>query len=140
MERNLLWRFDLQQLGIGNRQNGAGLIGSFCLAQRNRHGCYGGPTLWSRMGCRMMETTGAVLAGAIATASAVATLFFLRFWRQTGDSFFLLFAMAFAIDAATRLTLGIWKFSEETEPLIYLGRLIMFSLIIVAIVRKNRPS
>jgi hypothetical protein len=30
--------------------------------------------------------------------------------------------------------------SEETQPLIYLARLVTFCLIIVAIIRKNRPG
>jgi uncharacterized membrane protein HdeD (DUF308 family) len=77
--------------------------------------------------------------GAIAMASCLAALFFLRFWRQTRDSFFLFFAGAFALDAATRVILGVSHLSEETQPLIYLARLITFCLIIVAIIRKNRP-
>ncbi|HEY1386062.1 MAG TPA: DUF5985 family protein [Dongiaceae bacterium] len=88
----------------------------------------------------MMETVGSVLMGAVAMASCVATLFFLRFWRQTRDEFFLLFAAAFGLDAATRIVLGVARLSEETEPLIYLARLVTFGLIIAAIVRKNRPS
>lgn len=88
----------------------------------------------------MMSALNPVLAGAIAMASCVATLFFLRFWRQTRDSFFLLFAAAFALDAATRVVLGLGRLSEETEPLIYLARLVTFGLIIIAIVRKNRPA
>ena len=39
----------------------------------------------------MMEHLTSVLMGAVAMASFVATLFFFRFWRQTRDSFFLLF-------------------------------------------------
>ncbi|HEU4825473.1 MAG TPA: DUF5985 family protein [Dongiaceae bacterium] len=88
----------------------------------------------------MMGTLLYVLTGAVAMASCVATLFFLRFWRQTRDSFFLLFAAAFGLDAVTRLVLGIGRLSEETEPLIYLARLVTFGLIIVAIIRKNRPN
>jgi hypothetical protein len=88
----------------------------------------------------MMDTVNLVLIGAVAMASATAALFFLRFWRQTRDSFFLFFAGAFGLDALTRLILGMGKLSEETEPLIYLARLVTFCLIIVAIVRKNRPG
>lgn len=87
-----------------------------------------------------METIGNLMLGAVIMASSVATLFFLRFWSQTRDSFFLFFAVAFAIDAATRVMLGIWDFPEETEPLVYSARLVMFSLIIIAIIRKNRPQ
>lgn len=87
----------------------------------------------------MMAGLSSVLMGAVAMASCVATLFFLRFWRQTRDGFFLLFAAAFGLDALTRVVLGVGRLSEETEPLIYLARLVTFGLIILAIIRKNRP-
>ena len=87
-----------------------------------------------------MDQISAVLQGAVGMASGVAALFFLRFWRQTKDSFFLFFAAAFAIDALARFVLGIAKLPEETQPLVYGARLITFGLIIVAIIRKNRPS
>ena len=87
-----------------------------------------------------MTTLAPVLMGAVAMASCVAALFFLRFWRQTRDTFFLLFAAAFALDAVTRLVLGMAQLSEETEPLIYTARLVTFGLIIVAIVRKNQSG
>lgn len=88
----------------------------------------------------MMDDIGSLLAGAVAMASCVAALFFLRFWRQTRDGFFLYFAAAFALDAVTRFVLSAADLSEETEPLVYLARLVTFCLIIVAIVRKNRPG
>jgi uncharacterized membrane protein HdeD (DUF308 family) len=87
-----------------------------------------------------MSNTYSVLMGAVAMASFVAALFFLRFWRQTRDVFFLLFAVAFGLDAASRIALAVSQVSEETEPLFYLARLFMFGLILVAIVQKNRPS
>jgi uncharacterized membrane protein HdeD (DUF308 family) len=88
----------------------------------------------------MMDQVGAVLQGAVGMASGIAALFFLRFWRQTRDSFFLFFAAAFAIDALARFVLGFAELSEETQPLVYGARLITFGLIIIAIIRKNRPS
>jgi uncharacterized membrane protein HdeD (DUF308 family) len=88
----------------------------------------------------MMDQVSSVLMGAIAMASCLAALFFLRFWRQTRDSFFLLFAGAFGLDSVTRIILGVSDLSEETQPLIYLARLVTFCLIIVAIIRKNRPG
>jgi uncharacterized membrane protein HdeD (DUF308 family) len=81
-----------------------------------------------------------VLMGAVAMASLVATIFFLRFWRQTRDSFFLLFAIAFGLDAVTRFFLGLAHLSDESEPLFYLARLVTFVLIIAAIIQKNRPT
>lgn len=80
----------------------------------------------------------ATLLGAVMMASAVAALFFLKFWRQTRDRFFLLFAAAFALDAAARLMLALLPYSSEQEPLFYVPRLVTFGLIILAIVQKNR--
>jgi hypothetical protein len=88
----------------------------------------------------MSANLGSVLMGAVAMASFVAMLFFLRFWRQTRDQFFLLFAVAFGLDAATRFVLGMSQLSDESEPFYYLARLITFGLIIVAIIQKNRPD
>jgi hypothetical protein len=78
-----------------------------------------------------------VILGAISMASLVAAMFFLRFWRDTHDRFFLLFAVAFALDAVTRLTLGLIDVSAEHEPFFYLARLVTFALILIAIIDKN---
>jgi hypothetical protein len=88
----------------------------------------------------MNDAVSSMLMGAVAMASFVATLFFLRFWRQTRDSFFLLFAIAFGLDAATRFALGLTQPLDETEPLFYVARLVTFALIIAAIIHKNRPG
>ena len=42
------------------------------------------------------------LQGAIAMCFAIAGLFFLRFWRDTRDRLFLLFALSFWLQAMTR--------------------------------------
>lgn len=76
--------------------------------------------------------------GAIAMASLVAALFFLRFWRDTGDRFFLFFAAAFGVEVINRVALGLGTLSEETEPFLYMVRLFSFLLILAAIVDKNR--
>ena len=88
----------------------------------------------------MSASIGIVLTGAVAMASFVAMLFFLRFWRQTRDSFFLLFSLAFALDGVTRLVLALSHVSDETEPLYYSARLVTFGLIILAIVLKNHSA
>jgi hypothetical protein len=80
------------------------------------------------------------ISGAVAMASLVAALFFLRFWRQTRDRFFLLFSLAFALDALTRLVLALIDIASEQEPFYYLARLAMFGLILVAIIDKNRTA
>jgi uncharacterized membrane protein HdeD (DUF308 family) len=88
----------------------------------------------------MTDIISPVLMGAVAMASFVAALFFLRFWRQTRDAFFVLFAIAFGLDALSRLALGMSHPSDEAEPFFYLARLVTFGLIILAIVQKNRPN
>ena len=82
----------------------------------------------------------AVMLGAIAMASLVASLFFVRFWRQTGDRLFLFFAVAFGVDAVSRVILALGDISDEHEPFFYLARLISFGLILLAIIDKNRGS
>jgi hypothetical protein len=83
---------------------------------------------------------GNVILGAIAMASFVAALFFLKFWRDTGDRFFLLFASAFAIDGLTRLAMSTSEVAAEYEPWFYVPRLLTFVLILIAIIDKNRAG
>lgn len=83
-----------------------------------------------------MNTT---LLGAIVMASSVIGLFFLRFWRSTGDRFFLFFALSFFIDALNRLILGPATQVEDNSPFYYLIRLVSYGLILFAIYDKNRP-
>jgi uncharacterized membrane protein HdeD (DUF308 family) len=83
-------------------------------------------------------TANATILGAVAMASLVACLFFIRFWRETKDRFFLFFAVAFGVDAITRTVLAIGHIEKEHEPLFYLARLLTFVVIIVAIIDKNR--
>jgi uncharacterized membrane protein HdeD (DUF308 family) len=81
-----------------------------------------------------------MLLGANAMAAAVVGVFFLRFWRDTHDRFFLFFAIAFFIDSVNRVVLALSTFSEETEPFFYLARLLSFGIILVAIADKNRKG
>ena len=80
------------------------------------------------------------LAGASALAAAAIALFFLRFWRQTADRFFLLFALGFAVFAGNRVALAWIDPEHEDRAWIYVLRLAAFVLIIVAVVDKNRPA
>jgi len=85
-----------------------------------------------------MAELNTLLLGAIAMASLVAALFFLRFWRDTRDRFFLLFALAFFVEGINRAALGLGVVSQEQEPFFYLIRLFSFILILLAIGHKNR--
>jgi hypothetical protein len=79
------------------------------------------------------------LSGASAVAAAAIALFFLRFWRETGDRFFVLFAIAFAIFAVNRCVLAALDDEDEARTVVYVVRALAFGVIIVAIVDKNRP-
>lgn len=80
----------------------------------------------------------AFLTGAIAMASLVISLFFLRFWKSTRDRFFLYFAMSFALEAVNRILLEITSPQNEDDSPFYLIRLAAYVLILLAIIEKNR--
>ncbi len=81
-----------------------------------------------------------MLVGAIAMASLVVSLVFLRFWRSTGDRFFLYFALSFFLQAFGRVVLGSSAIQDEDTPLFYLIRLVAYGLILLAIIQKNSGS
>lgn len=80
-----------------------------------------------------------LLAGAIAMASVTIALFFLRFWRASGDRFFLYFALSFAIEGLHRVYAAMRDGGGEGSPLHYLIRLLAYGLILWAILEKNLP-
>lgn len=79
-----------------------------------------------------------IFIGAIAMASLVISLFFLRFWKTTRDRFFLFFSASFLLEAINRVLTGISVLQNEESPVYYLIRLIAYSLIIIAIIDKNK--
>jgi len=79
-----------------------------------------------------------MLIGAIATASCVAALFFLRFWRSSGDRFFLFFSLSFFVEAVNRVFLASGAVNSDGQPEYYLIRLLSYGLIVYAILDKNR--
>jgi zinc transporter ZupT len=81
-----------------------------------------------------------ILTGAIAMASTVIALFFLRFWRNTRDRFFLYFALSFGIEGAHRVYSALTYQDSEDSPLHYLIRLLAYGLILWAILEKNLPE
>ena len=85
-----------------------------------------------------MTTLDAFMLGCIATGALTASIFFLRFWRDTRDSLFLMFSISFLLEAAGRTALVfIGRAASEGDPTIYIIRLIAYLLILVAIVHKN---
>ncbi len=83
--------------------------------------------------------TFAFLAGASAVASLAIALFFLRFWRDTADRLFLIFAIAFAVFAVNNVLLSALGRDSDARTAVYLARAIAFGLIAAAVVDKNRP-
>ena len=81
-----------------------------------------------------------LVSGAIVMGYAVAALFFLRFWRETRDRLFLVFAAAFAVLGFQRLALAFSHDMVEDHTGLYLVRLFAFLLILGAIVDKNRSN
>ncbi|HEY9839214.1 MAG: DUF5985 family protein [Candidatus Sericytochromatia bacterium] len=77
------------------------------------------------------------MLGAIAMALVVAGLYFLKFWRQTRDSLFLVFALSFWVEAVNRSFLAMSANPREGDPFFYLVRLLSFLLILVGILGKN---
>lgn len=84
-----------------------------------------------------MDHLAPILSGATAFASLLASIYFLKFWRKTGDMLFLLFAAAFAIDAIARFVLAVVQVTNSSEPVYFIPRLITFSLIALSIAGKN---
>lgn len=81
-----------------------------------------------------------LLSGAAAAFAFVAAVHFAKFHRRTGDSFHALFSAAFVMMAVNTALLGLTDPGEELRVALYGVRLVAFSLIIAAIVRKNRRS
>jgi hypothetical protein len=76
--------------------------------------------------------------GATACGFFVSALFFLRFYRDTRDSLFVYFAVAFAIEAVNRGLYAASPTLNEGVPTLYVVRAVAYSLILIGIYRKNR--
>jgi hypothetical protein len=84
------------------------------------------------------EALHVFLGGAIACASLVAGLFFVRYWVISRDRFFIFFSAAFGIMAANWAAIATLAPTEETRHYFYVLRLLAFVMILFAIVDKNR--
>jgi hypothetical protein len=80
------------------------------------------------------------LSGAITMGFFIAALFFLRFWRRTRDGLFLAFASSFALLGVGQAVQALANIPQEERSYIYLIRLAAFTLILIAIFRKNRAA
>jgi uncharacterized membrane protein HdeD (DUF308 family) len=77
------------------------------------------------------------LLGAITAGFLVASLFFLRFWRETKDRLFLAFGISFLMEAINRAALALSDTPNEGAPFSYVIRLSSYLLILIAIADKN---
>lgn len=81
------------------------------------------------------------LAGAVVLGFLLAGLFFFRFWTRTHDELFLAFTLAFWLLGLVQALLTISRdLAEEERSWLYLLRLAAFSIILLAIWRKNRRT
>ncbi|MFZ2492309.1 MAG: DUF5985 family protein [Thermoanaerobaculia bacterium] len=79
-----------------------------------------------------------IVSGALFAGYALAGLFFLRFWKESRDRLFAMFAVAFWLLATQRMAIAVTNSWMEDQWVFYLLRLAAFVVIIVAIVDKNR--
>lgn len=80
------------------------------------------------------------LLGFIAALSAAATVFFLRYWKETRDSLFLAFAVFFAVQGGTRIVDLTSPNSNLIVGWVYILRLLAVVLVVAAILRRNTRS
>jgi len=80
------------------------------------------------------------ISGAIVMGFVVAGLFFLRFWKRTGDRLFIAFALAFWLLGLVQAILALSNIPVEERSPVYLLRLAAFGVIIVSITIKNRRA
>lgn len=88
----------------------------------------------------MGDAVSTLVSGLLVMGYAVAGLFFLRFWRETRDRLFGIFAGAFWLLALQRLLLALFQNPDNEQIWLYGIRLLAFVLILFAIVDKNRAG
>ncbi|MBI1860907.1 MAG: hypothetical protein HYR96_08320 [Deltaproteobacteria bacterium] len=77
------------------------------------------------------------LAGGVFISALLCALYFLRFWKESADRFYLFFSVAFILFGLERLpVLFEWELSDSGGS-VYIIRLLAFILILVAIADKN---
>jgi hypothetical protein len=87
-----------------------------------------------------MMSAHELMLGALAALSGVAGLFFLRYWRLSGDRLFIFFAAAFWMMGINWGAVAAIAPTQEYRHYFYLFRLVAFVLIAVAIIDKNRKD
>jgi len=80
----------------------------------------------------------AFLQAVSATAAWISAAMFLRYWRETRDVLFAMFALAFTLLGVSWAALSVFNPTAHASPYIYGLRLVAFLLIITAVIIKNR--
>ena len=88
----------------------------------------------------MGDAVNLLVSGMLVAGYAVAGLFFLRFWHDTQDRLFGIFAGAFWLLGVQRALLALMETTPAGTVWLYGIRLLAFVLILAAIVDKNRGS
>jgi hypothetical protein len=89
----------------------------------------------------MMPQAIVLMQGMCAAIAMAIGLFFLSFWKRSGDRLFLYFAIAFWLMGSSWALLGLVAPEADNRPYVYGLRLLAFLLVIVAIIDKSRsPS
>ncbi len=81
-----------------------------------------------------------LISGALVMGNFVAGLFFFRFWKSTRDRLFMIFGWAFVLFGVQRLALALIPGSFEDSAPLYIIRLVGFTLILIAVIDKNRSG
>jgi uncharacterized membrane protein YfcA len=77
-------------------------------------------------------------SGMIAMGFLVVSVFFLRFWIRTKDNLYAAFALAFLLLATSGALIQLFDLGHEELSWAYLLRASAFSLLIVAVLDKNK--
>jgi hypothetical protein len=80
------------------------------------------------------------ISGMVVMGLLIASLFFFRFWKRTGDILFLAFSFSFCLFALNQALPVIWNLGSEERSWTYLLRLAGFLLIILAVLNKSQKS
>ncbi len=77
------------------------------------------------------------LTGVLAVSSVSIGVFFLRYWKESKDTLFLAFSVAFVVEGLKRTSVLLLQNPNEGSPRVYLLRCFSFLVILFGIVKAN---
>jgi len=80
------------------------------------------------------------LSGAVSACCWVVALFFLRFYIKSRDRLFICFACSFFMLGVERIVITMSELSRENVGPVVVIRVVAFTLILLAIIDRNRRS